>query len=491
MTVETGLVPSTGKTIQVAAGGDLQAALNTANPGDLVLLEAGATFTGNFVLPAKSGADWITIRSSASDGALPSQGTRITPAYAGTLPKILSPNSEPALHTAAGAHHYRLLALEVGFTSGVTQAYTLLALGDGSSDQNTSEEVPHHLILDRVYVHGHSGVSFQRCVGMNSAHSAVIDSYLSACHASGFDSQAIAGWNGPGPFKIVNNYLEGAGENLMFGGADTAIRDLTPSDIEIRRNHFYKPTAWRGVWTVKNLLELKHAQRVLIEGNVFEHTWVAAQHGSAILFTTRNQDGGNPWAIVQDITFQRNLVRRVGAAIDILGTDDSRPSQTGRDYYFVHNLLDQVNVSGFEGPGRGFMLLGGENVHIAHNTVVAPNAPVLFGGQQAGGFLYRDNIAHHGSYGIFGDGGYTGVAALDHYRSSWTMDHNLFFAGERFDSYTYPTLTWYEASEAGVGFESGSRRLAAGSNYKGRASDGTDLGADIDALQAAISGVVR
>ena len=49
---------------------------------------------------------------------------------------------------------------------------------------------------------------------------AVIDSYLSEAHVVGFDSQAICGVNGPGPFKIVNNYLEGSGENVMFGGAD-------------------------------------------------------------------------------------------------------------------------------------------------------------------------------------------------------------------------------------------------------------------------------
>ena len=44
--------PVTGKTIRVAAGGDFQAALNSANPGDEIVLQAGATYTGNFVLPA-------------------------------------------------------------------------------------------------------------------------------------------------------------------------------------------------------------------------------------------------------------------------------------------------------------------------------------------------------------------------------------------------------------------------------------------------------
>src|SRR5689334_3013032 len=46
---------------------DLQAAINAAVAGDTLLLRAGETFHGNFILPAKSGTAWITIRSDASD----------------------------------------------------------------------------------------------------------------------------------------------------------------------------------------------------------------------------------------------------------------------------------------------------------------------------------------------------------------------------------------------------------------------------------------
>ncbi|HEV3467907.1 MAG TPA: hypothetical protein VG148_01190, partial [Pyrinomonadaceae bacterium] len=55
---------SAAKTITVRAGGDLQAALDRAQPGDEVVLEAGASFVGNFTLPAKAGAAFITVRSS-------------------------------------------------------------------------------------------------------------------------------------------------------------------------------------------------------------------------------------------------------------------------------------------------------------------------------------------------------------------------------------------------------------------------------------------
>jgi hypothetical protein len=60
------------------------------------------------------------------------------------------------------------------------------------------------------------------------------------------DSQAIAGYNGAGPFRIINNYLEGAGENVLFGGSDPAVTNLVPSNIQIRQNLLTKPLAWRN-----------------------------------------------------------------------------------------------------------------------------------------------------------------------------------------------------------------------------------------------------
>jgi hypothetical protein len=46
--------------IAVPAGGNLQAAINDAQPGDTIALEAGAVYTGNFKLPAKNENGFIT-----------------------------------------------------------------------------------------------------------------------------------------------------------------------------------------------------------------------------------------------------------------------------------------------------------------------------------------------------------------------------------------------------------------------------------------------
>jgi hypothetical protein len=71
----------------------------------------------------------------------------------------------------------------------------------------------------------------------------------------------VCGWNGPGPFHIVNNYIEGGGQNIMFGGADPSVTNLVPSDIEIRKNFLYKPAEWFGRATIKAVIELKNARK--------------------------------------------------------------------------------------------------------------------------------------------------------------------------------------------------------------------------------------
>ena len=293
-----------GRTIHVAAGESLQSAIDEAKPGDRITLDAGASYEGPFHLRKKEGDGWIAI-SSTRMRELPA-GKRVTPSQSRAMPKLVA-SSKSALITDAGAHHYRIEGVEIAPADGEF-LHNLIELGSGDAD---SSEIPHHIVFDRTYIHGDPKKGGRRGVAMNGRDLAVINSHVSDFKEVGADSQAIAGWNGPGPFRIENNYLEGAGENVMFGGADPATDGLVPSDIAIARNHFAKPLRWKldhptyegTPWAVKNLFELKNARRVLVEGNLLEHNWPHAQNGFAILFTPRNQDGRAPWSVVEDVTF--------------------------------------------------------------------------------------------------------------------------------------------------------------------------------------------
>ena len=145
-----------------------------------------------------------------------------------------------------------------------------------------------------ITTYGDHNAEGRRGILMNGAYLAVIDSYISEFKQRNLII-ALASYNGSGPFRIANNYLEAAGENVLFGGADSAAPSLVPADIEIIRNHFAKPLALIGSgYVVKNLLEFKAAKRALVLGNILENNPAASQSGFALLVTPRNQDRKPP-----------------------------------------------------------------------------------------------------------------------------------------------------------------------------------------------------
>jgi hypothetical protein len=257
-------------TIAVRAGENLQAAIDKAHYGDTVVVEAGATYLGPLRLRDKgvgsgNDADYITIRTSDLAG-ISREGERISPAQqARSMPKIVSPNEQAAINTDPQAHHYKFVGLEFAPAANANYVYNLIELGQ--SDYTSLRQVPHHLVFDRCYVHSTGLNRARRGFALNSAETSVINSHVSGFAGAGDETQAIAGWNGPGPFHLVNNYLEGGAEVVLFGGADPSIAGLVPSDIEIRRNFLHKPAQWQGRAMIKGTFELKNARRVVVDGN--------------------------------------------------------------------------------------------------------------------------------------------------------------------------------------------------------------------------------
>ena len=489
-------------TINVNAGGNLQAALNSAQPGDTIVLQAGASFTGPFTLPNKGASqEWITVRTSTPDSSLAASTGRVSPADASMMPKLLSAGfGAAALQTAPGAHHWRLIGLEIRPSNPAALIYDLVKLGDGSADQDTPEEVPHHLILDRCLVTAFPNQTLKRGISLQSAETTITGCYVAGFKSAEQDAQAVAGWNGPGPFHVVNNYLEASGENLVFGGAPPSVPGLVPSDIEVRRNHFFKPLSWRqgepgyaGTrWSVKNLFELKSARRVVFEGNLLENCWNDVNWGyGAINLTVRGDSG--PQATLEDITIANNVVKHVGFGINVLGRDTSQPSQRGRGLKIVNNLFVDVNGQRWSEDGLFLKISDMPDVVVDHNTVLHTGNDVFVYGPACEGFVFTNNVMSHNSYGIMGADQQPGKGTFQRYFPGVVMRRNVIAGSPASDGYPYfyPSDNFYPSALAQAAFNNPvgeDYALSAASPFRNKGTDGKDVGCDFVALAAALAG---
>ncbi len=475
-------LPTGGQLIIASTSATFQAALNSSQPGDIIQLQAGTTYTGPFTLPTKSsGTGWIYIISSAYS-SLPEPCTRVSPADADHMPKIVvKAGNGGTINTASNAHHFRFVGIEFRPVAN-NFVYNVVYIGNGETD---ADKQPNNIVFDRCYIHGDPSAGSRRGIGMNGSYISVIDSYISDCKEDGADSQALACWSSTGPIKIVNNYLEGAGENVIFGGADPSIPNAVPSDIEIRYNYFFKPLTWMNeAWDIKNLLEFKNARRVLVEGNHFENNWPNAQSGFALLITPRNQNNTAPWSVDEDITIRFNIFDNIAQGINISGFDSPNMSQRTSRLLIQNNVWHVTNL-GMGGDGRLFQVLNGPtDVIIDHNTGFCTNAYLVSDGNpKTDFFVFTNNIVTHANYGFIGTGtAYANTTLAKYFHPNWVVTKNVDIGGS---ATNYPSGNYFPPNIAAVGFVNyagGDLHLASTSAYINLGTDGKDLGADIDSI---------
>ena len=466
-------------TIQVKAGGNLQAAIDGANYGDVIVLEAGATYKGPITLPYKEGASdqYITITTSNLSG-IAKENERINPQlHAKAMPKIVGPDNSAAIATADQAHHYKFIGIEFSPTADSKYLYNLIDLG--KSDYKSLTQFPHDLVFDRCYIHSTGLNKARRGVALNSARTDIINSHISGFAGAGDETQAICGWNGPGPFKIVNNFIEGGAQNIMFGGADPSVPNLIPSDIEIKQNYLFKPAAWSGgVATIKGVIELKMGRNITIDGNVLESEALTG----AFILTVRNQNGGAPWSTLEDINITNNIVRHSGAGFSILGKDDAHPSQQAKRIRIVNNLLVDIV------PDYAAVFMVGccaNTLTVEHNTVQQTGNIMTCYGVPNSNFVFRNNIVHFNSYGFVCE---VNMLSPDS-RGSIIVDNKAQVSANGYPA-NIPKGNFIVSSLDQIGFvdfANGDWRLSPQSKLRGKGSDGKNPGVDFDALGAAVA----
>jgi hypothetical protein len=536
--------PSPGKQIRVGAKSDLTAAVADAKCGDTLLLAAGASFEVH-ELPSKKCDDqhYITVRTDTPDSQLPPEGTRISPAWAG----VASLPGRPPFAQPSGGPAKLLATIVVRRPAGTPVGDHIRFIGiewttapDSDIGRMVTAEHGDHVIFDRNWFHPAEGKEVGHAVGLfDGAHViAIINSYISGLNCIArvgkcTDATGIGGGKGDEPIstlKIYNNFIESAGENILFGGSAAT---QVPTDIEIRRNHLFRPMLWKEgqpgyvapapgeSYVVKNNLELKSAIRVLVEANLLENTWGGfSQTGYSILLTPKSQGGQCPICRVNDVTIRFNRIRNVAGVLQIANAPASHtggfPADGGR--YSIHDLFaDDLHDQDYKGGGTFLILVSWQppvhDVEINHVTafVTGRLLSVQNAGAKLANFTLTNSVFSVGDrrpIGSAGGGpescagknqGLGGEAVVEACFDPYKFDKNLIVSG--IGSFPKGNIIVGSPEAAGIrdlkGTISKDPRLC---HAKGpgcskvspgadAASDGRDLGADIDAIEAAIAGV--
>jgi hypothetical protein len=488
--LDTTYAPLSGRTLGPVRGlAELLATYSQARGNDTILIDPDTPITdlADAVLRKKSDPGPIHIRPTNLTPA----GQRVGPAGAGYARFIGSRPGTLFFRFEPGCHDIRWINCE--FTPDPRQGRY------GTFFDTIDCE---RIWFDRCYLHDSPTGQMRRALRFEGVGHAVIDSYIANIKTEGAETQAVWGANGPGPYKIVNNYLEAAGENIMFGGQSAAHRDVSPADIEIRGNHLTKPWSWwprhptyaGRSWTVKNLFELKHARRVLFTDNLLENCWEHAQTGFAIVLSVVDDHGRAPWTTVSDITVVNNIIRHCARGVSISGWDYGHPgTDVMRRVYIANNLFEDISQDYATWSARlNFIFSPGntpagvtptEDQVFEHNTAV--NCKVgqsLYFHDPHGGYVRRlrisNNILPIGLNPGWGDGGFFLARMAKLHAPDGEIRRNLFY-GRGSGGQGLPSDNLLVRDQSAVRFTNsagGDYRLAPDSPGKGRATDGRDIG---------------
>ena len=510
-----------------ANGTQLQTALNSAVAGTTIIeLDPAVTYTppsaGSFTFPAFSGTGYVIIRTGTAGGSmsgLPAFGTRINPA---------THESSMATIQAFNAGNERAIKVGGGATTGTGKVWfagirvlppatntTTNQVEIGGSVDNTSFQ-PSDVVFDRCYVKGDDTRNIRRGIQFHTNGGAILSSYISGFTDTGTDAQGLAMWHCIGKIHVENNFIEGAAENMMIGGAtaNTPSSTSEPSDILFYRNHFRKPVAWKGsARVVKNIFEVKFGNRILATGNVLNQVWFASgQHGACFNLKT-SVDATH--LQTHNVTIRYNKVYDTGMVASLsVGEGSVSPVKGMSDIDFCDNLSYNTNTATYNTDTVWFycsLTLGQSlnNVTVDHNSfLVGPNGrPDIwqFSGDKAGGepsctgWLFSNNIIEGGTgaantTGIRWGGLAEGQASINYWMnmSQCTVRNNAVLNRNAVSSnYTPVGSSWTFPTQATTGFAdyAGGNYTITGGTALNAGSDGRSLGADIAIINTLTSGV--
>jgi hypothetical protein len=274
----------------------------------------------------------------------------------------------------------------------------------------------------------------------------------------------------------------------------------------------------------KNHIEFKSGQRALIEGNIFENNWGGfTQAGYSILLTARNNFNSItkvldcPKCQVTDVTIRYNKISHVGSGFLIANLLVNGQGAFAGGRFSIHDVVvDDINDQRFKGGGALAVIGNGwparvlNSISMTHVTAFDdPNRSLLVIGNsqnnpQMWGFTFSNNIVMGGKFPIWSVGNYVNDCSAHNipietidlcFKGNQFSDNVLIATSPNFPPSEWPAGNFFATDVPSVGFAAyrngngGDYTLSSSSPYKGKASDGTDPGANITLLNQEISGV--
>lgn len=496
--------PTTGGTVRHCVDTNaLHAAIAACVAGDRITLVAGTVYTGPFTLKAGL-SNYVVIETQNMTG-LPAAGTRAGPGDSGNMAIIqtAAPANETAIKGAVGASFWWLRGLYI--RSNPSQPFNtncLVDFAEPNTPPGSAAAMGQRMVMDRCLINESPAEHTKRLLRLNCKYGAVLDSYIvGAFHGtSNPDSQAIYNLYGMGPFKIINNSLSGASQSILSGGSAVPVAGMGLQNMEFRRNDCWKNTALKNTlqggvtYNVKQIFEMKNSRKILVEGNVFRGCWTSGQQGYGIGFT--NYDGGSTNILDdeynQDIVFAYNRLYDVGAGFQF----HMQNTQAGRQDRVVidHLLVERFNNATTNGAGRLFQVtIAGAapyqrigTVTLQHVSADIPTASqfLYFGGTPSGDadhVTFRNNVNHHGSFGIHKSGGTVGI--LSYNSVTRTFTNNAILVGGNSTQYPGQLGTSVAPSSIWTNYPIATATdfvvPSTAPTYNNAGSDGQDPGADV------------
>lgn len=366
----------------------------TLQPGDIIQLQCGTTYTGPFDTAISGTAGNVIIMEpscpipTALDMLNSANHAPYRASFAGQ-PVLQDTGATSAVIFAIwkNTDHWLIRGIEFSATKTTRDGANTVAVycgtqSDHSNQATTFADLNDDITFDRNYFHGTTvgDTSFGiRCEGTNIQ---ITNNYLTEFHG-GNESKCIYVLSGSGPYTITNNYCAASAVGIMFGGGCPAVPTSVPSDIDFERNYFTKLLKWKsddpsyaGInWEVKNIFELKNAQRVTVRKNIFENSWNHAQSGYLVLFTPAVDTGGAGCATVtvSNVTMEDNVIRNGNGGFQFYGLAVAGPSVRTSNIRICNNLWygiadDNWKVGGGNGS-VGIISQSAAGLTFCHNTV--------------------------------------------------------------------------------------------------------------------------